>query len=543
MAEPKPTTQAPPAANKPGGPAVIRRLNGAEETDRLTKKHLPAWVASGAVHLIVILLAWLILGGKSEEQTVTAEVVNTSVVKEEEPPTKDLTNEDPGIESNIEAAVDVEREAEQTVDAVVTDDVLGVPTTDLMDTTALAPPGIVATDLPSAGMLGDTGNLMSGTGGAGGFANAGFVGRSGGTKDKMLREGGGNDVTERAVARGLAWIAKQQKPDGGWQFDGAAKDDRIAATGLALLPFLAAGETHMNGKKYRDTVRRGLGFLISNLNASDGKFNSKVGNYMYGHGIATIALCEAYGMTRDRQTLLRPCQAAVNLIMRVQHAEGGWRYPAQPVPGDTSVVGWQIQALQAARLSKDLVVDDKVVQGANKFLDKVSGGSRKATYGYTDGPGAPGSAMTAVGLLCRYYFSGWGPSNGGMAEGVEGLMKKGPKPGTMAKPEPLGARGGDIYYYYYATQVIHFNGGKEWRDWNEGPLVDGKRHGGMREWLVWLQVNKGNDTGSWDPDRGTVGDRGGRLGTTCLAVLTLEVYYRHLPLFKRDNAGGGEFLK
>jgi hypothetical protein len=146
--------------------------------------------------------------------------------------------------------------------------------------------------------------------------------------------------------------------------------------------------------------------------------------------------------------------------------------------------------------------------------------------------------MTAVGLLCRYYFSGWGPANGGMSEGVEGLMKNGPKPGGA-----LGARGGDLYYYYYATQVVHFYGGKEWRDWNEGPLVDGKRTGGMRDWLVKLQVDKGKDSGSWDPDGGSIGGSGGRLGTTCLAILTLEVYYRHLPLFKRDGGGGGEALK
>src|SRR6185436_5534116 len=124
--------------------------------------------------------------------------------------------------------------------------------------------------------------------------------------------------------------------------------------------------------------------------------------------------------------------------------------------------------------------------------------------------------------------SGWGPANGGMAEGVEGLLKNGPKPGTMAKPNALG----NIYYYYYATQVVHFYGGKEWRDWNEGPMDNGKRAGGMRDWLVWLQLKAGKDSGSWDPDGASIGGSCGRLGTTCLAILTLEVYYRHLPLYK-----------
>jgi hypothetical protein len=531
-------------ADKPAGPAVIRQLHGAEETDRLTKKHLPAWVISGAVHLVFILMMYLFFGSTGAAAKPNNELLSTAVDKEEEPPVKDLTNEDQGIESNLTAAVDVDRIEERTVDNVVTSDAIGVPNTTMEDTVAYAPIGTVPTDSPNPGQLGTDGSAIAGAGGGGSQINAAFLGRSGATKEKMLREGGGNEGSELAVARGLAWLAKQQKADGSWRFDGTAKEDVIASTGMALLPFLAAGVTHKTPNKHQQVVFRGLKYLVDNLNASTGKFNSKVGNYMYGHGIATIALCEAYGMSKDRAFLLRPAAAAINLIQQVQGPNGGWRYPAQPVAGDTSVVGWQIQALQAARLGKDIAVDDKVIKNAEGFLDVVSGGggSRKATYGYTNGPGAPGSAMTAVGLLCRYYISGWGPNNGGMAEGVEGLMKSGPQPGTKDKPNPMGGRGGDLYYYYYATQVVHFYGGKEWKDWNEGPLVDGKRTIGMRDWLVNLQVKNGADLGSWDPDRGSIGGSCGRVGSTCLSLLTLEVYYRHLPLFKRDN-GGGDNLK
>lgn len=361
--------------------------------------------------------------------------------------------------------------------------------------------------------------------------NSAYLGRSGATKKKMLREGGGTAESEATVARGLEWLAKQQTEDGSWRFDGSEKDDVIAATGMALLPFLAAGETHTSGK-YKENVQRGLKYLVDTLNASTGKFNSRIGRYMYAHAIATIALCEAYGMTKDRPFLLRPATAAVNLIQLIQHVQGGWRYPPQPCAGDMSVTGWQIQALHAARLSKDIPVDDKVVRRAEDFLELVSadGGNRRATYGYTNGPGAPGTAMTAVGLLSRYYISGWGPNNGGMAEGVEGLLKSGPQPGTKDKPNPIGGRGGDLYYYYYATQVVYYFGSSEWKEWNEGPLVDGRRTIGMRDWLVNLQVKHDADAGSWVPDKGSIGGSCGRLGSTCLSLLTLQVYYRHIPL-------------
>ncbi|OWK36019.1 hypothetical protein FRUB_08582 [Fimbriiglobus ruber] len=154
---------------------------------------------------------------------------------------------------------------------------------------------------------------------------------------------------------------------------------------------------------------------------------------------------------------------------------------------------------------------------ASKFLDSVQTGSG-SQYGYNS-PGAT-PTLTAVGLLCRYYANGWGPNNPGMAKGVGYLL-------NTWKPTPARM---DMYYYYYATQVLHFFEGAEWhRDWNPA----------MRDMLVKLQVpaDKPALSGSWDPDSSWFGPHCGRLGQTCMSLLTLEVYYRHLPLYKRDNAG------
>jgi hypothetical protein len=518
------------ASAAPAAGAVIRRLDGTEESahERLVKKHVPAWVISGAVHLVFALALFFMFGGRQAEAISSNKVLDTTAEKEPEDQPKDLTNEDPGLDSNIPSTLpDIERVEDRTVEGIVNDDPVGVPDMRMDDPSALKAPGLLADD-KAGGNAGDAGSLMVGGGGdLGQTATGSFAGRSAATKSRLIREGGGNEASERAVARGLAWLARQQKPNGSWVFDGSSREDTIAATGMALLPFLAAGETHKTGRTYQHTVDRGLKYLISQQR-SDGGFNGAKGT-MYSHGLAATALNEAYGMTKDRNLLLRHAQAATGFIIAKQAEDGSWGY-SPGSPGDTSIVGWQIQALKAAILTRDIPVPDKTIASGIRFLDKVSSGSRKAVYGYTGPNGAPATPLTAVGLLCRYYISKWGPGNAGLAEGVEGLMKRAPTK-TTTKPE--------MYFYYYATQVVHFSDGPEWKDWNEGAMKNGKREGGMRDWLIDLQDKKeGPTSGSWESDGAIIGRSCGRVGTTSLSLLTLEVYYRHLPLYKRENAGG-----
>jgi len=539
-------TLTPPAETAPPKPipsgAVIRRLESATETpqERLLKKHLPAWVISGAVN--IGLVGCLLLVPQTPPARATDKVVATSVEKEESPPEQNLTNEDPGLQSNVEAALpEFQRIEEKTVDAAETHDNIGQPNAPEIDNTALAPPGLNQVDFSNPGTAGDTGNVMKGIAGDAGHSFYAFPGRSGATKSQLLKAGGGNAESERAVARALAWLAKQQRSDGSWVFDvtGDTKKEIIAATGMALLPFLAAGETHRTAQKYQKTVRAGLDYLIKCCptgGPNAGKFTG-AGN-MYAQAIGTVALCEAYGMTKDKGLLLTSAQAAINYIQRAQAPNGSWGYQAGSA-GDTSIVGWQIQALQAARLSKDIVVDKQVIKKAISFLNLAGAGALKEMYGYNDNTGAaPATSLTAVGLLCRYYIDGWGPDNGGYSRGVAGLMKRVPNADGKEKTVP------DMYFYYYATQVVHFNEGEEWKQWNEGTKQkDGTRKGGARDLLIDLQHKKGGSKeGSWDPDGGFIGRQCGRLGTTALCLLTLEVYYRHLPLTKRSGSGDARLV-
>jgi hypothetical protein len=351
-------------------------------------------------------------------------------------------------------------------------------------------------------------------------AGTSLDGRGSAHRAGLVRQFGGTEGSERAVSLALRWFAAHQMPDGSWDFDhrngpcqgqcpdpGSLTDCPIGATAMALLPFLGAGETHREGK-YKEQVRSGLAYLVRSLQA-DGSL-AQGGGTMYAHGLASIVLCEAYAMTRDPE-LMAPAQATLNYIVASQDpVGGGWRY-APRQPGDTSVVGWQLMALKSGHMGQ-LRVPAETVRGVDKFLDSVQA-NRGAYYRYMQ-PLPPRETTTAVALLCRMYL-GWKKDHRGLQRGVEYLSQNGPSQG-------------DMYYNYYATQVLRHWEGDEWTRWNAV----------MREQLVAAQSRAGHSSGSWivpgDADRGI--SKGGRLYCTSLATMILEVYYRHMPLYGREAA-------
>jgi hypothetical protein len=189
----------------------------------------------------------------------------------------------------------------------------------------------------------------------------GLEGRRGEAKGQLLDDGGGTPQSELAVLRGLRWLAAHQRNDGSWHFDhrqgnlcnGACRDPgssaaTTGATGVALLAFLGAGHTHREGE-HQEIVRRGLYYLSGRMLDTEHGGDLQEGT-MYAHGLASIALCEAYAMTRDPD--LKPlAQRAIDFIVYAQDAKGGgWRYfPGQP--GDTTVTGWQWMALKSAQMA------------------------------------------------------------------------------------------------------------------------------------------------------------------------------------------------
>jgi hypothetical protein len=341
-------------------------------------------------------------------------------------------------------------------------------------------------------------------------------------------------ATEEAIELGLAYLARIQNKDGSWSLQGHGDEVLLrsdtAATGLCLLAYQGAGYTHRQ-HQYAATVAKGLQFLIDNQKTNGDLYRSENeisdrNVAFYSHGIASLAMCEAYGMTQDAE-LREAAQMAINYIVETQHHQrGGWRYTSQ-VSSDTSVTGWMMMAIKSGELS-GLEVPKETYDGIDRWLELAKQApGREDRYRYN--PYAPDTAaqrhgrmvtptMTAVGMLMRMY-SGWRRDHEAMKSAAEYLLEFPPQLGTTRSPQR------DAYYWYYATQVMFHMGGEYWENWNRY----------LNPMLLSGQIKHGPESGSWDPEL-PVPDRwsphGGRMYVTTMNLLNLEVYYRHLPIYE-----------
>jgi len=367
------------------------------------------------------------------------------------------------------------------------------------------------------------------------------------TRDGGRPRGAVPTDTDAAIALGLEFLATIQREDGRWSFDylGGAVDAGsepvnikadAAATGLALLAFLGAGHDHLDGR-YSRVVRDAVDYLVriqddaGALFPEAGRPTGQVARF-YGHGIATLALSEAYGMTGDKR-LRRPAQRAIHYLVETQHAEyGGWRY----VPGsntDLSVTGWQLIALRSGRLA-GLDVPPESVERIRACLESCRDGEGDgALFRYnpwaspsdptTRHGRQPSTVMTAVGLLMQLYLDA-DSADSRVQLGAEHLLANLPQAGNSPVVAPTGTLGNpqrDTYYWYYGTQAMHSLGGEYWSAWR----------GRLEPLLLDSQSTTGPAAGSWDPLR-PVPDKwatyGGRLYVTALNLLSLEAEFRHL---------------
>jgi hypothetical protein len=358
---------------------------------------------------------------------------------------------------------------------------------------------------------------------------------------KRAKENRDAQRTDSMVDRGLDFLRRAQRDDGRWSlgsYPGAAGEappklaSDTAATGLALLSFLGAGHDHFEGR-HRDTVRRGIEFLLAAQKQDGDLFIpadplSNSCAWLYSHGIATMALCEAVGMTGD--DIVRPAaERACRFITASQHPErGGWRYTPRS-DADLSVSGWMLVALRSGQLA-DVPIDPRTLDGVRSLLDtsaiatsSVAAKNPLARFHYN--PRKPDqrpsnmstACMNALGTLMRLH-TGWKKTDQQVVANGRTLAAMRPSYGTAEQSVR------DCYLWYYISQVLVHTGGSDWDSW----------YGSLDETLAAHQTTTGESAGSWDP-LGPTPDRwgqyGGRVYVTTLHLLTLEVPYRHLPTY------------
>ncbi|RCS44620.1 hypothetical protein DTL42_16995 [Bremerella cremea] len=333
---------------------------------------------------------------------------------------------------------------------------------------------------------------------------------------------GGSPEIEPAVNSALDWLAAQQEDDGRWNATrhGAGQENMVAGhdrqgagnnadmgiTGLALLAFLAKGHTHLEGK-HRVTVQKALEYLV-NHQAQDGSLSGQAGLYarMYCHAMALLAISEAYAMTKDER--IRPfLDRGLAYTVTAQHPRmGGWRYhPGDR--GDMSQFGWQVLALHSAALS-GIEIDTTTRQLMTRFLDDSSAGGSKGLAAYRPGEKAT-PTMTAEALTCR-FFLGIEDKPEQISEATDFLLLNQPSDGCV-----------DLYYAYYGTLSMYQMQDEAWKKWADT----------LHPRLLSSQIKGGELAGSWNPDCHW-GGYGGRIYSTAMATLSLEVYFRYLPIYR-----------
>jgi len=331
--------------------------------------------------------------------------------------------------------------------------------------------------------------------------------RGSGGRGRALSKYGGGGATEGAVLRALRWLKKEQKSDGSW--DSPAP----AMTGLALLCYLAHGETPASDE-FGPTVERAIKYLIESQDAG-GRFKGSDG-HEYSLPIAAYALSEAYGMTKVPM-IKAAAEKAIEIIIRGQHASGGWNYKCGPEDrDDTSYMGWCAQALKAASMAG--LENEGLKPAMRKAIDGFKKNSAPSGgFGYT-GPG--GGGLTGVGVLCMQLL--------GAAKEPEVRMGLTAMDPWIEQFEGAVPGGASIYYWYYATQAKFHAGGDTWNNWNKQ----------FSKELVKQQIVikgggvDGKDIGYWDPPKGINSHSTGLVFNTTLCCLQLEVYYRYLPTYK-----------
>ena len=326
---------------------------------------------------------------------------------------------------------------------------------------------------------------------------AGTAGKKPSPRDTVKVSAGHEKIIEGA----LKYLASKQKSNGSWGENSEERRHPVAITGYTLIAFQAAGNLPGEGV-YGKHVKKGMDYLL-NVIGPDGIYGAHAsGQYMYGHGIATIALAELYGQTGSK--VIRPkLERAIKLIIASQNSQGGWRYRPLVRDADISVTVLQVVALRAAK-NGGIDVPQRTIDNAVKYV-KACYNSSSGGFGYQPGSG-PGFARTAAAIyslqVCGLY--------------EDPLVKKGSK---YLEANNHNQQQWYVYGNFYAAPAQYMIGGKTWEQWYKivaGTLIkDVKRQGTN---YYWEQHRRGGV---------------GPIFTTSVFATILAMPYHYIPLYQR----------
>ncbi len=330
------------------------------------------------------------------------------------------------------------------------------------------------------------------------FATTGFLFADPAAPDNVVVDA----ETESMIKGALKYLSSIQDSSGGWSTSKGTRTQQygVAMTGYVLMAFLATGNLPEEGE-YSRNVTLGMQFLLDQIQP-DGKYRDPKGNeYMYSHGIATIALGEIYGQTRSPQ--IRPkLEQVIRLILGAQNKEGGWRYSPTPRDADISVTVLQVVALRAAK-NAGLDVPQETIDNAIKYVRSCWDEKRGAfAYRPHENPGFSRTAAAIYSLqVCGQYDDPL------VLKGSEYLFKN---------------RTDHQFYtygHYYAAPAHYMIGGETWRNWYQGERA-----------AILKDAHRQADLVHWEPSR----DGGpGPTFTTAVNTVILAMPYHYVPLYQR----------
>jgi hypothetical protein len=295
---------------------------------------------------------------------------------------------------------------------------------------------------------------------------------------------------ERIYVKGLKYLVQNQNEDGSFPGNYGGEP---AIAGLAILAWLAHGEDPNFGP-YAKPIKRSLDKLLASAN----KDNGYIGNSMYNHGFATLALAELYGALQDER-IAPALQKAVDLILTSQskNPNKAWRYMPESQDADSTVSGACFVALVAAR-NAGMKIPDKALDDCLKFYSDCQS-PNDGHIGYLPRSGGHGGCTTAIGVAVYAYAR----------KKDQPVFQKAFK---AMKTQDEGSTSYPYYFEYYAAQAYFQSDVKEWRAWNDK--------------LVKKMAEAQADDGSWEGGMGPA-------TSTTLGLLSLALNYRYLPIYER----------